>query len=58
MIKTCSEFSRGDMKVYAGASRMDVNESISLANYAREQGLDGVMIISPYYFPLDDEAIF
>ena len=27
MIKTCSEFSRGDMKVYAGASRMDVNES-------------------------------
>ena len=23
-----------------------------------EQGLDGVMIISPYYFPLDDEAIF
>ncbi|HAN7929029.1 TPA: dihydrodipicolinate synthase family protein, partial [Escherichia coli] len=58
MIKTCSEFSRGDMKVYAGASRMDVNESISLANYAWEQGLDGVMIISPYYFPLDDEAIF
>ena len=57
MIKTCSEFSRGDMKVYAGASRMDVNESISLANYAWEQGLDGVMIISPYYFPLDDEAI-
>ena len=46
MIKTCSEFSRGDMKVYAGASRMDVNESISLANYAWEQGLDGVMIIS------------
>lgn len=38
------------MKVYAGASRMDVNESISLANYAWEQGLDGVMIISPYYF--------
>ena len=44
MIKTCSEFSRGDMKVYAGASRMDVNESISLANYAWEQGLDGVII--------------
>ena len=38
MIKTCSEFSRGDMKVYAGASRMDVNETISLANYPREQG--------------------
>lgn len=58
LIKACSEFTRDDMKVYAGASRLDVKESISLANYAYEQGLDGVMIISPYYFPLSDEAIF
>lgn len=58
LIKACAEFARGDMKVYAGTSRMDVNESVSLANYASEQGLDGVMIISPYYFPLSEEAIF
>ena len=41
-----------------GTSRPDVNESAALANYAHEQGVDGVMIISPYYFPLDDEGVY
>ena len=50
LIQLASEFDRGDMKVYAGASRMDVAESVELANYAYECGLDGAMIISPYYF--------
>lgn len=35
-----------------------MNESAALANYAHEQGVDGVMIISPYYFPLDDEGVY
>ncbi|CNI77434.1 dihydrodipicolinate synthase [Yersinia rohdei] len=58
LIKLASDFQKGSMKVYAGASRMDVNESIALANYAYECGLDGVMIISPYYFRLTDESIY
>ncbi|WP_409310090.1 dihydrodipicolinate synthase family protein [Pectobacterium sp. B1J-3] len=58
LIKLASDFNRGEMKVYAGASRMDINESIELANYAYDCGLDGVMIISPYYFRLTDEAIY
>ncbi|AHG21525.1 dihydrodipicolinate synthase [Chania multitudinisentens RB-25] len=58
LIKLASGFNKGHLKVYAGASRMDVNESISLANYAYECGLDGVMIISPYYFRLTDEGIY
>ncbi|CRY56775.1 dihydrodipicolinate synthase [Yersinia intermedia] len=58
LIKLAADFPKGSMKVYAGASRMDVNESIALANYADECGLDGVMIISPYYFKLTDESIY
>lgn len=58
LINLCGNYSKGNMKVYAGASRLDVNESIELANYAYEQGVDGVMIISPYYFPLNDEDVF
>lgn len=58
LIQLASEFDRGSMKVYAGASRMDIAESVELANYAEECGLDGVMIISPYYFRLSDESIY
>ncbi len=58
LIRLSGQYNKGEMKVYAGASRPDVNESVELANYAYEQGVDGVMIISPYYFPLDDEGIF
>lgn len=58
IIQMASEFPRGEMKAYAGASRMDINECVELANYAGSCGLDGVMIISPYYFKLTDEAIY
>lgn len=58
LIRLSGQYNRGEMKVYAGASRPDVSESVELANYAYEQGVDGVMIISPYYFPLDDEGVF
>lgn len=58
LIQLASEFDRGSMKAYAGASRMAIAESVELANYAQERGLDGVMIISPYYFRLSDESIY
>ncbi len=58
LIHLTAEYAKGDMKVYAGASRMDIQESIELANEACECGLDGVMIISPYYFRLTDESIY
>ncbi|MDI7238615.1 dihydrodipicolinate synthase family protein [Providencia huaxiensis] len=58
LIDLCGRYPKEEMRVYAGASRLDVQESIELANYAYEKGIDGVMIISPYYFPLDDEGVF
>ncbi len=45
------------MKVFVGTSRMRPEESVELSNYALEQGADGVMIISPYYFKLSDASI-
>ncbi|EMA4784469.1 MULTISPECIES: dihydrodipicolinate synthase family protein [Providencia] len=58
LIELCGGYQKEGMHVYAGASRLDVNESIELANFAYEQEIDGVMIISPYYFPLDDEGVY
>jgi 4-hydroxy-tetrahydrodipicolinate synthase len=48
---------RDGFRLFVGASRMDPAESVELANYAADKGADGVMIISPYYFPLDDDGI-
>lgn len=58
LIKTAAEFSRGEMQAYAGASRMDIDECVELANYAYECGLDGVMIISPWYFRLNEQDLY
>jgi len=44
-------------ELYVGTSRMIPEETIELSNYALSKGADGVMIISPYYFPLTDESI-
>ena len=58
IIQMAAEFPREGIKAYAGTSRMDIDECVELANYADECGLDGVMIISPWYFRLTDEGIY
>ena len=58
VIQMAAEFPREGIKAYAGTSRMDIDECVELANYADECGLDGVMIISPWYFRLTDEGIY
>ena len=36
---------------------MNLEACVELSNYALEQGADGAMVISPYYFSLPDSAI-
>ena len=48
---------KGRMKVIIGTSRMIAKESIELSNYALSKGADAVMLVSPYYFKLDDANI-
>jgi 4-hydroxy-tetrahydrodipicolinate synthase len=58
LIDIAASFKKGPMRVFAGTSRMDPKECESLSNYAYDKGLDGVMVISPYYFPLSQDQIF
>lgn len=43
--------------VYVGTCHMEFETCVELSNYALEQGADGVMVISPYYFSLPESAI-
>ena len=47
----------GRTRVFIGASRMQVDETVELCNYAVSKGLDEVMIVSPYYFRLSEASL-
>ena len=47
----------GRTRVFIGASRMQLDETVELCNYAVSKGLEEVMIVSPYYFRLSDASI-
>ncbi|MDR3537650.1 MAG: dihydrodipicolinate synthase family protein [Acetobacteraceae bacterium] len=58
LVDIAVKYTKGRFRVFVGASRMDPEESIELANYAHDKGADGVMIISPYYFRLTDDSVY
>jgi dihydrodipicolinate synthase/N-acetylneuraminate lyase len=51
------EASRGKLKVAVNAGAQTTADTVALAAHAAEAGADGVAVISPPYFPLDDESI-
>lgn len=57
LIDIATAYCKNKIKLYIGTSRMDTLETIELSNYAIDKGADGVMIISPYYFKLNDASI-
>ena len=44
-------------KVFFGNACDTMDETVELGNYAIQAGADGVMLISPYYFTIDDASI-
>lgn len=44
--------------VLIGTGSTSVEESIEMTQFAEQEGADGVVVISPYYFKLDDESIY
>lgn len=40
-----------------GTTSMDINETIELSRYALNEGANAVIIISPYYFALNDDSV-
>lgn len=45
------------MKVFIGTACDSVEDTVELGNYAMKAGADGVMVISPYYFVINDASI-
>lgn len=57
LIKAAIEHIHHRVTVYVGTCHMEFETCVELSNYAVEQGADGVMVISPYYFSLPQSAI-
>ncbi|WP_232687755.1 dihydrodipicolinate synthase family protein [Halobacterium zhouii] len=46
----------GDVPVIAGVGAPSTRETIARAQHAQRVGADGVVVVTPYYYPLDHEA--
>lgn len=57
LIDLAADYVKGRTRVFIGVSRMIVQEVIELANYCCGRGLSEVMVVSPYYFKLTEEAL-
>lgn len=58
VIKTISEEVKGTIPVIAGTAACSTRESLQLMRDARQGGADAAIMVPPYYFILDEEALF
>ncbi len=58
VIKTISEEVKGTIPVIAGTAACSTRESLQLMRDAKEGGADAAIMVPPYYFGLEDEALF
>jgi 4-hydroxy-tetrahydrodipicolinate synthase len=56
--KTISEEVKGTIPVIAGTAACSTRESLQLMEDAKEGGADAAIMVPPYYFSLDDDALF
>ncbi|MEO8291176.1 MAG: dihydrodipicolinate synthase family protein [Gaiellaceae bacterium] len=49
---------RGRLSVAVHCGAQTTADTVALAQHAAEQGADGVAVIPPPYFPLDDDSLF
>jgi len=45
-----------DVPVIAGVGAPSTRETVANARHAESTGADGVVVVTPYYYPLDDDA--
>lgn len=57
LIKVAIEHINKRIPLFVGTGSMNIEETIELSNYALNLGADGVMIIGPYYFPVNDRDL-
>ncbi len=58
VIKTISEEVKGAVPVIAGTAACSTRESLQLMRDAKEGGADAAIMVPPYYFILDEDALF
>jgi len=57
LIDIAVECIKGRTRLLVGTSRMIAAETAELSTYAHTRGVDGVMIVGPYYFSSTDESV-
>lgn len=57
VIKVIADECKGNVPVIAGTAACSTKESIQLMQDAEESGADAVIMVPPYYFVLNEEAI-
>ena len=45
-------------RLIIGTASMIYEDVVSFSNECLERGADAVIIVSPYYFPLDDDSVY
>ncbi|MBI4495808.1 MAG: 4-hydroxy-tetrahydrodipicolinate synthase [Deltaproteobacteria bacterium] len=58
VIRTIAQTCRGRVPVIAGTAACSTRECLQLMEDARESGADASILVPPYYFVLNEEAIF
>ncbi len=53
-----SEYAGGRIKLYAGTGTMCYDETVSLSNAAIRMGFEAAIVMSPFYYALDQEKIY
>lgn len=58
LIRLAVRTAKGRIPVLAGCTSMVYEETVALSRHALEEGADAVVLLPPYYFPLEQEDIF
>lgn len=58
VIQTIAQTCRGRVPVIAGTAACSTRECLQLMEDARESGADAAILVPPYYFVLNEEAVF
>ena len=58
VIKSIAEVCKGRVPIIAGTAAGSTRECLLLMEDARESGVDAAIMVPPYYFVLNEEAIF
>ena len=57
LISCAANYIGGRVKLIAGTTSMELEETIYLSRYAKQKGIDDVIILPPYYFTLSADRI-